>query len=465
MTEIELDELFERAVGVRAGALTVSSAANEIVARHGTNASSARRVLDNVRHMFEGEVFKSRLSNHDLDALLRIFRDRHPLNLPQALDALRQHIEYYEGISSTHMPSARAALERFGGDSSNVSEPVFDSATRLARVVKAIEDDAPTHAFGVFQATRARLKGLQRTHKRIFRVPEGKDYVFHIGGRGELQFNLGLEGERTARYGVAFSFEPSASMHEIEPILPSVRRFNDYFRAHPGSYADLTMFFYDLDRVVSIRSPGPIPPQTVELRSGNFIFLGKKLSLDELDIEDVLDTFDRLLPLYIEVEGGQVESLTTPPGDTPSSGSDFELRPGCPPAPARTTATRSEAVLDVNLRHRILQEALVAQLQRELGSDRAGAEQGPGGVRIDVLARSDIGWRYYEIKTGGSARACIREALGQLLEYAYWGGREPVVQLIVAGEPELDSEAAHYLERLRARFNLPIAYHQIRVDE
>lgn len=41
-------------------------------------------------------------------------------------------------------------------------------------------------------------------------------YAFHVGGRTELQFNIGLEsGDEDLRYGVAFSLEnqPDASRH------------------------------------------------------------------------------------------------------------------------------------------------------------------------------------------------------------------------------------------------------------
>jgi hypothetical protein len=52
----------------------------------------------------------------------------------------------------------------------------------------------------------------------------------------------------------------------------------------------------------------------------------------------------------------------------------------------------------------------------------------PTGGRIDLVVRTGEGYEFYEIKTYGSARACIREAIGQLLEYAMWPGAEPARQ-------------------------------------
>ena len=55
---------------------------------------------------------------------------------------------------------------------------------------------------------------------------------------------------------------------------------------------------------------------------------------------------------------------------------------------------------------------------------------------------------------------CIRQAIGQLLEYSYWPGSNQADRLIVVGEPELDSDAREYLEMLRNEFGLPIHYQQ-----
>jgi len=66
-----------------------------------------------------------------------------------------------------------------------------------------------------------------------------------------------------------------------------------------------------------------------------------------------------------------------------------------------------------------------------------------------VAVRQGSDYIYYEIKTGLSAQSCIREALGQLLEYSYWPGGQSADQLVIVGEPPLDDNARAYLETLR----------------
>lgn len=84
-------------------------------------------------------------------------------------------------------------------------------------------------------------------------------------------------------------------------------------------------------------------------------------------------------------------------------------------------------------------------------------------VWTSLSAWGDRYW-FYEIKTALSARACIREALAQLLEYSYWPRAQEAERLIIVGEPALDAEASAFLDRLRERFAVPIYYQQFLMD-
>lgn len=83
----------------------------------------------------------------------------------------------------------------------------------------------------------------------------------------------------------------------------------------------------------------------------------------------------------------------------------------------------------------------------------------PLGTLVDLRVRAANGAvTYFEIKTGASALACIREALGHLLEYALWPGSESVERLVVVGDIPPTADENAYLEHLRARFGLPLEY-------
>lgn len=127
-----------------------------------------------------------------------------------------------------------------------------------------------------------------------------------------------------------------------------------------------------------------------------------------------------------------------------------------------TVASLAARELDINLRHNVLQKALCDRLVRQYGADNVGVELPSGaGTSVDVVVRQEREFLFYEIKTAHSPRACLRQALGQLLEYSFWPGSQEAVRLIVVGETPLDTEGTKYLRKLRKRFSLPVEYEQV----
>lgn len=109
-----------------------------------------------------------------------------------------------------------------------------------------------------------------------------------------------------------------------------------------------------------------------------------------------------------------------------------------------------------------MQESLYRQLASKYGAENVGTELSSGeGTSVDVVVRREDAFWFYEIKTVRSPRACLRQALGQLLEYAFWPGSREATRLIIVGETALDDEGAEYLRTLRKRFSLPLEYEHI----
>ena len=64
----------------------------------------------------------------------------------------------------------------------------------------------------------------------------------------------------------------------------------------------------------------------------------------------------------------------------------------------------------------------------------------------------------FEIKQGETARSCIRRAIGQLLEYGYYGdSSKPAALIAVSDQPLLDNDSK-YLDRLKSEFGINIIY-------
>lgn len=79
---------------------------------------------------------------------------------------------------------------------------------------------------------------------------------------------------------------------------------------------------------------------------------------------------------------------------------------------------------------------------------------------IDLKVIDRDGATFYEIKTDTSAKKCIRNALGQLLEYSSYPTERRAKKLIVVGDAPATEDDKNYLEYLREQHSLPIHYAQ-----
>ena len=333
----------------------------------------------------------------------------------------------------------------------------------IAEFAAAINERAHKFEIGGLQALRMRLKQHKRASGTEIFTSQSvhAEYAFHRGGRSELQFNIGtdtMDGKPIVRSGVAFSFESSRALTDIAVLLPKVERFNEFLRVYPDEYGDFRMWHYQDGQRSSTYLPSIIPPE--RFRKGVFVFLGAWAPAESLDPDRVLRDFDRLLPLYRFAEQTgmafpEIDSASAPP----------QFTPGCRAKRSWANANLPARRLDIQLRHNDMEQLLHDLLVERHRASVVGTERGiVKGGRVDVIVLQGGERTYYEIKTDLSARACVRAALAQLLEYSYWPGSSEATELVVVGEPALDSATRGYLERLTGDFGLPVRYAQLNMQ-
>ena len=331
----------------------------------------------------------------------------------------------------------------------------------IEEIVQRLNDESDRFEFGRLQEIRKEHLGLQR---RPCRTPFGwkaifpdEGYAYHVGGHDELQFNVSLD-EGDFRWGVAISLQASQAIpNPVEKLSPKLDKLSEFVRLHGDDYLNgFLMWHWHEGRRSDDLSPEAIPSRLYT--DGVFIFLGKHEQVDTFDAETVLRDFDRLLPLYKYVES---ES------DFPILGDEsvFTFRPehqsDRPDRRYWTDATRATGQNEVYLRHSQIQDVLKQELRSELGNQVASEHPDGIGGRVDLIAQRGDDLEFYEIKVGGSARWCIRQALGQLMEYGFWPGAARPAKLFVVGEPPLDGKAEDYLQSLQEEFKIPIYYRQV----
>lgn len=125
----------------------------------------------------------------------------------------------------------------------------------------------------------------------------------------------------------------------------------------------------------------------------------------------------------------------------------------------KTDTRRAMEETDVTHIHYRMQLSLYDSLVAALGPDKVSCEGATSSGRpADIIVSLPDGYELFEIKTALAPRDCVREALGQLLEYAYWPGSPAFNALWIVGPSPIDSETQEHLDGLRNRFGIPLCY-------
>lgn len=79
------------------------------------------------------------------------------------------------------------------------------------------------------------------------------------------------------------------------------------------------------------------------------------------------------------------------------------------------------------------------------------------GQRVDIkgIFKETGEWHYFEIKTD-SAKKSIREALGQILEYAHYPNMQRATKLFIVGSQQPDDKDIAYMEFIRKTYGIPV---------
>lgn len=157
--------------------------------------------------------------------------------------------------------------------------------------------------------------------------------------------------------------------------------------------------------------------------------------------------------------------------------SDFKLR-----GSIKNTSSKSKTLTEYNIDKNeivIIHEQIKEKLIKDISDNPELLET---GCEIDTSTLSDeneinkINYVdlaaqtkdkqiiFFEIKTVPDARLCIRQALGQLMEYSYFPNTNHAQKLVVVGIGKRTKDIETYIKNLNKSFNIPIDYLQVTID-
>lgn len=144
----------------------------------------------------------------------------------------------------------------------------------------------------------------------------------------------------------------------------------------------------------------------------------------------------------------------------------FNFSPGHTERSVEVIIKGASARSKVNQLHNDIQNRLYAHLCKQLGTKHVGTEQDTGsGMSIDIVTKQKNRITFFEIKTSSSVRTSIRQAIPQLLEYAYWPDEKRAEELVIVSHLPITKAATRYLEHLRQLFKLPLSYRQFDLNK
>ena len=147
---------------------------------------------------------------------------------------------------------------------------------------------------------------------------------------------------------------------------------------------------------------------------------------------------------YDWVDGGFPNTTNQPP-----SGGEYDPRRS---EDQRTRAAQKGGV--VHPRHVRLQNKLYEYLCKKYGKGNVHYERD----FVDLTVELSDGTTFFEIKMDTTAKRCIRQAMGQLIEYSHYPACSKASRIVVVGDAPPSGEDRSYLEFLRRKYGMPIFY-------
>lgn len=123
---------------------------------------------------------------------------------------------------------------------------------------------------------------------------------------------------------------------------------------------------------------------------------------------------------------------------------------------------------EVELLHEEISIALTNVLEKMYGSKNVKREHPHLNNRIDIVLQQGKSLTFYEIKTYNSIKKCIREALGQLIEYSMYHNCNIAKELIIVTSPFNNTkEEEMYMEHIRnlTGLNIYLQYFNLKTNK
>ncbi len=182
------------------------------------------------------------------------------------------------------------------------------------------------------------------------------------------------------------------------------------------------------------------------------------------DKEKILDNLYTLKSMTLECLLKKLKEIKQNTGFV----SEFEFGRGRKSASKRHLPEIVIEESETTILHEEIKERLIDELKKDKNLKIVRENQVNKINYIDVAtmdSKNNGVTTFYEIKTNSDPRLCIRQALGQLMEYAYFPNVEHATKLVVVGTSPSNPDIEEFLDTLNKKFKIPISYRAVELND
>lgn len=172
ITGDQVHAVYEVGKRVFSGALKAQEAVALLTDRHGMNRASAQAYTDSLQHILAGNEYRRTVNVYATRYFLnRIRRDFGRSGLREAVEAVKQHLDYYSGIGKSSMPATRAVVAEFAVIADSPATEENPQVGFYDQVRKSMADSSQSRRRRLSQAPKT-PKLEKRTIRSFTRNPD-----------------------------------------------------------------------------------------------------------------------------------------------------------------------------------------------------------------------------------------------------------------------------------------------------
>ena len=184
----------------------------------------------------------------------------------------------------------------------------------LIEIAETLNEKSKEHRIGGIQTIRYKIgRQEKKAIQQLFYIrPDTLNYwgnwILLLGGVKEFLFCLHLDKENNLWYGLSLPLKNKGMFvhNDRKKLIGLVEKINTLLFNCPAFFSEYSMWRENDNGIGNITDVQEISAESLDGASS--LFIGKSMEINNIDFETILDTFDKMLDIYIKINTGNLEA-------------------------------------------------------------------------------------------------------------------------------------------------------------